>query len=126
MAVRRVSDPDFLIGLFKSRSFVDALYGSPSSGCFPELRHCSFRGLPSLWISKEEIMALSIPFQFALAGFFPTRRPSLDVILKFFFNLKLNAELLTKEKREANDRSYALCGPTHSYSQTKHRYRFAR
>ncbi|KAL0910208.1 hypothetical protein M5K25_021163 [Dendrobium thyrsiflorum] len=78
MAVIRVGDPGFLNGSFKSRSFVDALSGSSSPGCFPELRQCSFRGLPSLWISEEEIMSLSVPFQFALVGFFPTRRPSLD------------------------------------------------
>ncbi|KAL0910027.1 hypothetical protein M5K25_020954 [Dendrobium thyrsiflorum] len=92
MAVRRVGDPGFLNGSFKSRSFVDALSGSSSSGCFPELRQCSFCGMPLLWISEEEIISLSIPFQFALVGFFLTSRPSLDVIRKFFFNLKLHTE----------------------------------
>ncbi|KAL0906769.1 hypothetical protein M5K25_025289 [Dendrobium thyrsiflorum] len=72
--------------------FVDALYGSASFVCFPELRQCSFRGMPSLWISEEEIMSLAVPFQFALVGFFPMCRPSLDGIRKFFFNLKLHAK----------------------------------
>ncbi|KAH0471123.1 hypothetical protein IEQ34_000846 [Dendrobium chrysotoxum] len=83
MEVRRVCDLGFLNGSFKSRSFVDALSGSSPSGCFPDLRQCSFRGLPSLWISEEEILDLSVPFQFALVGFFPTRRPSLDLNADF-------------------------------------------
>ncbi|KAH0457898.1 hypothetical protein IEQ34_013213 [Dendrobium chrysotoxum] len=70
MAVKRVSDPNFLNGSFRSWSFVDALSGSPSTVCFPELWQCSFRGLPSLWISEEEVLALAVPFQFALVGFF--------------------------------------------------------
>ncbi|KAL0911594.1 hypothetical protein M5K25_019748 [Dendrobium thyrsiflorum] len=65
MAVKRVSDPDFFNASFKSRSFMDALSGSPSIA-FPELRQCSFRGLPSLWISEEETLALAVPFQYAL------------------------------------------------------------
>ncbi|KAI0501871.1 hypothetical protein KFK09_016816 [Dendrobium nobile] len=92
MAVRRVEDPGFLVSSFKSKSFAEALSGSVSSERFPDLRHGSFRGLPSLWISEEEICALSLPFQFALVGFFPTKRPFLDAIRKFFFALKLKAE----------------------------------
>ncbi|KAH0467727.1 hypothetical protein IEQ34_002760 [Dendrobium chrysotoxum] len=84
MVGRRVEDPDFLNGSFKSRSFVDALSSSLSPGCFPELRQGSFHGLPLLWISEEEIRALSVPFQFALVGFFPMQRASLDAIRNDF------------------------------------------
>ncbi|KAH0455410.1 hypothetical protein IEQ34_015442 [Dendrobium chrysotoxum] len=69
----------------KSRSFVDALAGSHSNGCFTELLRSSFRGLPSLWISKEEILAFAVPFQYVLIGFFPSRRLTLDSIRRFFF-----------------------------------------
>ncbi|KAI0501567.1 hypothetical protein KFK09_016512 [Dendrobium nobile] len=63
-----------------------------SSGCFPDLKTTNFRGLPSLWISEEEILALATPLQFALFDFFPSHHPSLESIRKFFFNLKLNGE----------------------------------
>ncbi|KAH0459015.1 hypothetical protein IEQ34_011829 [Dendrobium chrysotoxum] len=90
MAGKRLTDPGFLDGSFKSRSFLDALSSSSSNANFPDLKPSSFRGLPSLWISEEEITALATPFQFLLVGFFfPSRRPSLDVIRRFFFNLKL-------------------------------------
>ncbi|KAH0451472.1 hypothetical protein IEQ34_018771 [Dendrobium chrysotoxum] len=72
MAVKRVNDPGFLNGSFKSRSFLDALSGSPSV-IFSKLRQSLFRVLPFLWISEEEILALAVPFQFALVGFFPSR-----------------------------------------------------
>ncbi|KAL0926198.1 hypothetical protein M5K25_002408 [Dendrobium thyrsiflorum] len=91
MAVKRVIDHDFLNDSFKSRSFGDALSGLPSSG-FPDLRQCSFRGLPFLWISENEILALATPFQYALVSFFPLCRLSVDAIRKFFFNLKLHAD----------------------------------
>ncbi|KAL0928477.1 hypothetical protein M5K25_000361 [Dendrobium thyrsiflorum] len=91
MAVKQVNDPGFLNDSFKSRSFVDALSGSPSSG-FPNLRQCTFHGLPSLWISEDEILALAAPFQYALVGFFSSLRPSMDAIRRFFFNLKLHAD----------------------------------
>ncbi|KAL0909928.1 hypothetical protein M5K25_020838 [Dendrobium thyrsiflorum] len=52
----------------------------------------TFRGMPSLWISEEKILALLRPFKFALVGKFPTRRPSLDAIRRFFFRLKLNGD----------------------------------
>ncbi|KAL0917130.1 hypothetical protein M5K25_012177 [Dendrobium thyrsiflorum] len=84
MAVIRISDPGFLDGAFKSRSFADALAGSSSNGCFPELKRTTFCGLPSLWISDEDILALAEPFQYALVGFFPSRRPSLDAIRSMF------------------------------------------
>ncbi|KAI0499219.1 hypothetical protein KFK09_020122 [Dendrobium nobile] len=92
MVVRWVADPGFLDGSFKSRSFVEALSSSSSSASFPKLRHATYRGLPSLWISKEEIFALSKPFQFALVSFFPTKRLSLDSIWNVFFSLKLQSD----------------------------------
>lgn len=66
------------------------LYGSSLDVCFPELKPFSFRGMHSIWIIEEEILALIAPLQFVLVGFFPNH---LDSIWKFFFNLKLNANL---------------------------------
>ncbi|KAI0504440.1 hypothetical protein KFK09_015392 [Dendrobium nobile] len=91
MEGKRLLDPGFLSGSSASRSFRDALTGSSTSNStFPDLKVSSFRGLPSLWISDEEVLALASSFEFALVGKFPTHRPSLEAIRKFFFNLKLN------------------------------------
>ncbi|KAL0921564.1 hypothetical protein M5K25_008649 [Dendrobium thyrsiflorum] len=90
MAVNRVDDPGFLENKFKSRSFRDALSGVSSSSEFPELKLSSCHGLPTLWISDEEMRDLAVPFEFALVGKFPGRRPSLEAIRKIFFLLKLS------------------------------------
>lgn len=92
MAVNRLEDPGFLDGSTKSRSFLNALSGVSPTVTFPELKSTTCRGLPSLWISKEKILTLAAPLEFALVGKFPTRRPSLNVIRKFFFYLKLIGE----------------------------------
>ncbi|KAL0906918.1 hypothetical protein M5K25_025450 [Dendrobium thyrsiflorum] len=92
MASNRLRDPSFLNGN-SSRSFKDALAGSSlSSSSFPYLKISLHRGLPALLIFEAEINALTVPFEFALVGKFPNRRPSIDAIRKFFFNLKLNGE----------------------------------
>ncbi|KAI0500784.1 hypothetical protein KFK09_019001 [Dendrobium nobile] len=87
----KLKDPDFFRGISHSKSFLQALAGSSSS--FPDLRSSTFRGLPSLWVSDEKIRDLAIPFRFSLVGLFPSKRPPLDAIRKFFFNLKLNGEV---------------------------------
>ncbi|KAH0465445.1 hypothetical protein IEQ34_005548 [Dendrobium chrysotoxum] len=89
MAMNRLVDASFLDGPIKSQSFCDALYSSSLDARFLDLKPISFRGFPSLWIFEEEILALAAPLHFALVGFFPSRRPSLDSIRRFFFNLKL-------------------------------------
>ncbi|KAH0433254.1 hypothetical protein IEQ34_027061 [Dendrobium chrysotoxum] len=53
----------------------------------PDLKPTTFCGLPSLWISEEEILALPAPLKFALVGFFPSHRLSLVSIQRFFFTL---------------------------------------
>ncbi|KAI0497572.1 hypothetical protein KFK09_020803 [Dendrobium nobile] len=89
----KLADHGFLGISNPSRSFLQVLSGSSASNDFPKLRVSSFRGMHSLWISDDEIEALTVPFQFALVGFFPTKRPSLDSIRKFFLNLKLNGDV---------------------------------
>ncbi|PKU76527.1 hypothetical protein MA16_Dca001131 [Dendrobium catenatum] len=91
MPSSKLIDPNFFGGVSHSKSFLQALAGSTSS--FPDLRLSNFRGLPSLWVSDEEIMDLAEPFRFSLVGFFPLKRPPLEAIRKFFFNLKLNGEV---------------------------------
>ncbi|PKU68744.1 hypothetical protein MA16_Dca014214 [Dendrobium catenatum] len=83
MVGKRLCDPGFLDGSFKSRSFLEALAGCSSVGGFSDLKPSSFRGLPSLWISEDEINALALSFIFSLSGFFPSKRPSLDSIRRF-------------------------------------------
>ncbi|KAH0466612.1 hypothetical protein IEQ34_003850 [Dendrobium chrysotoxum] len=85
MAQKCLADSGFLDGPFKSRSILDVLSGSSSDVSFPELKPSSFRGLPSMWISEEEIITLVAPFQFSLVGFFPFKWPSFDSIRRFFF-----------------------------------------
>ncbi|KAL0915877.1 hypothetical protein M5K25_013341 [Dendrobium thyrsiflorum] len=87
MAGSKLVDVGFLAGNSSSKSFHDALSGSFSS--FPDLKISTHRGLPSLWISEAEVLSLALPFEFSLVGKFPSNRPSLEAIRKFFFNLKL-------------------------------------
>ncbi|KAI0496695.1 hypothetical protein KFK09_023019 [Dendrobium nobile] len=87
---KRLFDGGFLNGKPSSKSFREALSGNISP--FFELKISTHRGLPLLWISEAEILSLAAPFNFALVGKFPTNRPSLEAIRKFFFNLKLNGE----------------------------------
>ncbi|KAH0469278.1 hypothetical protein IEQ34_002510 [Dendrobium chrysotoxum] len=88
MEGKRLVDPGFLTGKSTSKSFRDALSGSSSNSLFPDLKITSFRSLLSLWISEEKMLALAAPFEFALVGKFPSRRPSLEAICKFFFKPK--------------------------------------
>ncbi|KAL0908366.1 hypothetical protein M5K25_022856 [Dendrobium thyrsiflorum] len=89
MDTNRLKDPGFLDEKAKSRSFRDILTGDSSSPVFPLLKVASHHGMPALFISDEEMLSLALPFEFALVGKFPGRRPPLDTIRKFFFNLKL-------------------------------------
>ncbi|PKU65710.1 hypothetical protein MA16_Dca009747 [Dendrobium catenatum] len=91
MASVRLHDPGFLKGAASPLSFKDALAGSSSN--FPELCVSSHHGLLVLLISEEEIWSLAAPFDFALVGRFSGRRPSVDAIQNFCFNLKLIGEL---------------------------------
>ncbi|KAL0909952.1 hypothetical protein M5K25_020866 [Dendrobium thyrsiflorum] len=70
MAVKCLKDPGFLDVSFNSHSFLEAISGTSSDGYFPELKSTIFHGLPSLWISEEEILLLAAPLKFALV-FFP-------------------------------------------------------
>ncbi|KAL0911338.1 hypothetical protein M5K25_019472 [Dendrobium thyrsiflorum] len=88
MAGSKLVDAGFLAGNSSSKSFRDALSGSFSS--FPDLKISTHRGMPSMWISEAEVLSLALPFEFSLVGKFPSNRPSLEAIRKFFFNLKLN------------------------------------
>ncbi|KAL0911913.1 hypothetical protein M5K25_017849 [Dendrobium thyrsiflorum] len=85
-----LADPGFLSSVNKSRSFKDVIAGASASS-FPDLRPTTHCGLTSLWVSEEEVLALAAPFQYALVGKFSLRRPKLDLIRNFFFNLKLSA-----------------------------------
>ncbi|KAH0451871.1 hypothetical protein IEQ34_019170 [Dendrobium chrysotoxum] len=68
MAMNRMVDPGFLAGSSKLCSFLDALSGNFSNANFPHLKVTSFHGLPSLWISEEEILAIVATFQFTLVA----------------------------------------------------------
>ncbi|PKU77969.1 hypothetical protein MA16_Dca011589 [Dendrobium catenatum] len=64
MAALRVQDLGFLNGISSSRSFRDAFSGlSPAASAFPDLKISTHQGLPSLWISEVEILALVAQFE---------------------------------------------------------------
>ncbi|KAH0460425.1 hypothetical protein IEQ34_011088 [Dendrobium chrysotoxum] len=88
----KLVDPGFFDGKTNSCSFLDALSGDALSVSFVDLKTSTFRGMPSLWISKEKVLALAAPFAFFLVGYFPNSRPFSDMIRKFFFRLKLTSE----------------------------------
>ncbi|KAI0530955.1 hypothetical protein KFK09_000504 [Dendrobium nobile] len=90
MANKRL-DAGFLAGK-SSKSFKDALSGPVDANVFPDLRVSTIRGMPALWFSEDEFMHLAKPFDFALVGKFPLKRPALDAIRRFFFNLKLTGD----------------------------------
>ncbi|KAH0467595.1 hypothetical protein IEQ34_002628 [Dendrobium chrysotoxum] len=71
---------------------LNALFGSSALTTFPKLKITTYHGLPLIWISEKEIIALAAPFEFTLIGKFSNRRPLLDSIRRFFFNLKLNGD----------------------------------
>ncbi|KAL0923482.1 hypothetical protein M5K25_007541 [Dendrobium thyrsiflorum] len=86
------SDPSFLAGKIRSKYFKEVLAISDVSLDFPYLRVTTLMDLPALWVSKEEVMYLVKLFDYVLVGKFLLRRLVLDVIRKFFFNLKLSIE----------------------------------
>ncbi|KAL0908199.1 hypothetical protein M5K25_022677 [Dendrobium thyrsiflorum] len=92
MAGNRLLDPIFLDGVSQSRSFREVLSRTSSSSTFSALKVSSCHGIPALLISDAELNALAAPFEFALVGKFPNRRPSFEAIRKFFFQLKLDGE----------------------------------
>ncbi|KAL0907472.1 hypothetical protein M5K25_021886 [Dendrobium thyrsiflorum] len=73
-------------------SFKEALACGSFSHGFPDLVHSTHQGLLPLWMFEEEILALAAPFEIALLGKFPVKRPTLHTIRKFFFALKLSGE----------------------------------
>ncbi|XP_020683296.1 uncharacterized protein LOC110100216 [Dendrobium catenatum] len=98
---KKLLDPGFLAGK-QPKSFRDALSGSTDANLFPDFRISSHRGMPSLWFSEEEFLHLAKPFEFALVGRFPLKRPSLDSICKFFFILKLSGDFSVTLLDQAN------------------------
>ncbi|KAH0465706.1 hypothetical protein IEQ34_005809 [Dendrobium chrysotoxum] len=85
MATHQVKlfNPDFLGCNPNPKSFLDALSVLASFVGFPDLKIATFSGLPSLWISEEEISDLAAPFTFSLVGKFPNHRPPLDLFSEF-------------------------------------------
>ncbi|KAL0913034.1 hypothetical protein M5K25_016464 [Dendrobium thyrsiflorum] len=72
-----------------SRSFKDVLAGSSSEKKI-EFMHATFKGTPALIFDDNVVTKLAAPFSFTLVGKFMFRRPSIDLIRKFFVNLKLS------------------------------------
>ncbi|KAH0464715.1 hypothetical protein IEQ34_004818 [Dendrobium chrysotoxum] len=68
MVVNWLNDLGFLDGKPKSSSFKEALSGASSSPDFLDLNFSTCYGLPSLWISDVELLALAAPFEFALSA----------------------------------------------------------
>ncbi|KAL0909742.1 hypothetical protein M5K25_020638 [Dendrobium thyrsiflorum] len=74
-----------------SRSFKDALAGSSSSSVSKlSFTTSSFKGCPALLFEESVVSQLAAPFAFTLVDKFLLRRPNIDIIRKFFVNLKLS------------------------------------
>ncbi|XP_020699241.1 uncharacterized protein LOC110111628 [Dendrobium catenatum] len=58
--------------------------------------------MPTLWFSEDEFLHLAKPFEFALVGKFPLKRPALDSICRLFFNLKLSGNFSVTLLDQAN------------------------
>ncbi|KAL0907380.1 hypothetical protein M5K25_021787 [Dendrobium thyrsiflorum] len=90
MAVPSSSNPWFPSKDSTSRSFKEVLEGS-STVAKIDFVHSSVKGIPALLIDDSVVTKLAAPFSFTLVGKFMLRRPNIDIIRKFFFNLKLSA-----------------------------------
>ncbi|KAL0918752.1 hypothetical protein M5K25_010783 [Dendrobium thyrsiflorum] len=91
LAANRIAlfDPGFLNSGSTTCSFKVVIYGSMSCSSFLDLKSTAHCGMTTLWVTEEEVMTLEAPFQFVLVGKFPLRKPKLDLIRHFIFNLKL-------------------------------------
>ncbi|PKU65882.1 hypothetical protein MA16_Dca009211 [Dendrobium catenatum] len=91
MASKRL-DPGFLEDKH-SKSFKDVLSGFDASDSFPDFRISTIRDILALSFSEDEFLHLAKPFCVCFGGeIFPLKRPNLDSIRMFFFNLKLSSE----------------------------------
>ncbi|KAL0924031.1 hypothetical protein M5K25_004833 [Dendrobium thyrsiflorum] len=73
-----------------SRSFKEVLAGSSSSSPKLSFVKSSFKGCPALLFDDSVVSQLAAKFSLTLVGKFLLRRPNIDVIRKFFVNLKLS------------------------------------
>nr|XP_027099129.1 uncharacterized protein LOC113718420 [Coffea arabica] len=80
-------------GTVPAKSFA-AVVGNPCSALTgPDLGGLgAYRGEPALLLSRSELSLLAEPFKNALVGRFALRRPSMEVIRKFFVTLGLKGE----------------------------------
>ncbi|KAH0466211.1 hypothetical protein IEQ34_006314 [Dendrobium chrysotoxum] len=93
MTFPRIKDPGFLNGYTSSLSFKAALASAfHSSVSFLILKFLLTVTCLPYEFQMRKNKALAAPFEFALVGKFPSHRPSIDAIRKFFFNLKLNCD----------------------------------
>ncbi|KAI0530805.1 hypothetical protein KFK09_000353 [Dendrobium nobile] len=74
----------------KTRSFKDSLAGVSSSSSKLKFVQSSLKGCPALIFEDSVVEQLAAPYALTLVGKFVLRRPNLDVIRKFFVNLKLS------------------------------------
>ncbi|KAL0926137.1 hypothetical protein M5K25_004531 [Dendrobium thyrsiflorum] len=89
MAGPSSSNPWFLHKDSTSGSFKEVLEG-PIASAKIDFVHSSVKGIPALLFDDAVVSKLAAPFSFTLVGKFMLRRPNIDTIRKFFFNLKLS------------------------------------
>ncbi|KAI0524502.1 hypothetical protein KFK09_003873 [Dendrobium nobile] len=75
----------------KTHSFKEVLAGASSSNLKLQFVHSTFKGCPALLFEDSVVDHLAAPYALTLIGKFMLRRPNLDVIRKFFVNLKLSS-----------------------------------
>lgn len=72
------------------KTFADVLLSSQQNSASADLGSLGVhRGEPALLLSKQDLVRLAEPYKNALIGRFALKRPSMDVIRKFFTSLGL-------------------------------------
>ncbi|PKU59938.1 hypothetical protein MA16_Dca019640 [Dendrobium catenatum] len=66
------------------------LYDSVVFMAKKNFRISSIRGMPALWFSEDEFLHLAKPFEFALVGKFPLKRPAFDSIRVLNYDIDIN------------------------------------
>ncbi|XP_027062808.1 uncharacterized protein [Coffea arabica] len=75
-----------------SKTFASLLSQSPSSSSSGIGHLSTYKGEPSLVISRQDMMQIAAPYSNALVGRFAVGRPSMELIRKFIVSLGLRGE----------------------------------
>ncbi|XP_027124270.2 uncharacterized protein [Coffea arabica] len=90
MAAPQHGEAPFLVR--PSKTFASILAQSPSSSSSGIGHLSTYKGEPSLVISRQDMLQIAAPYSNALVGRFAVGRPSMEIIRKFIVSLGLKGE----------------------------------